>query len=153
MSLWYSKYNSLQVFMAVAERMGISFSRQAPLFHHSCYLAIDLFEKGRIPSSGNKNVQVEVGHGNGNLIWQKPYELCCSLCKKPRGNSLLLPQECTNTSYHALTQALVGHNNMSVVLALFLPSLAPAVDADRLIGFHNICDLKVWIHLFNKTQR
>lgn len=50
------KYNSLQVFMAVAERMGISFSRQAPLFHHSCYQAVALLEKGRVPSCGNKNV-------------------------------------------------------------------------------------------------
>lgn len=39
------KYNSLQVFMAVAERMGISFSRQAPLFQHSCYQAVDLWRK------------------------------------------------------------------------------------------------------------
>lgn len=41
---------------------------------------------------------------------------------------------------------------MSVVLALFLPPLAPAVDADRLIGFHDIRNLKVWIHLFKKTH-
>lgn len=50
--------------MAVAERMGISFSRQAPLFHHSCYLAIDLFEKGRIPSSGNKK------RSSGSWTWK-----------------------------------------------------------------------------------
>lgn len=50
------KYNSLQVFMAVAERMGISFARQAPLSHHSCYQAVDLFETGRVPSYGNQNV-------------------------------------------------------------------------------------------------
>lgn len=50
------KYNSLQVFMAVAERMGISFARQAPLSHRSCYQAVDLFETGRGPSHGNQNV-------------------------------------------------------------------------------------------------
>lgn len=76
------KYNSLQVFMAVADRMGISFSRQAPLFHHSCYQAVDLFEKGRVPSCENKNIEVEAGHGNGNLIWEKPYKPSCSLCKE-----------------------------------------------------------------------
>lgn len=41
---------------------------------------------------------------------------------------------------------------MSVVLALLLPPLAPAVNTDRLIGFHDICDLKVWIHLFKKKH-
>lgn len=73
------KYNSLQVFMAVAERMGISFSRQAPLFQHSCYQAVDLLEKGRVPSCGNKNIWLEVGCGNGNLIREQLCELSCSL--------------------------------------------------------------------------
>lgn len=54
---------------------------------------------------------------------------------------------------HTLTQALVGHDDVSVVLALLLPTLAPAVDADGLVGFHHVGDLKVWVHLGNSTDK
>lgn len=66
---------------------------------------------------------------------------------------MLLPQECTAHPQHTLTQALVRHDDVSVVLALLLPTLAPAVDADRLVGFYHIGDLKVWVHLGNSTDR
>lgn len=48
-------YNSLQVSVAVAERMGSSFSCQAPLFHHSWYRAVDMLQESRVPSCGDKN--------------------------------------------------------------------------------------------------
>lgn len=54
------RYNSLQVFMAVTERMGICFSCQAPLFYHSCYEAVNLLQKSRVPSCGKKNISAEV---------------------------------------------------------------------------------------------
>lgn len=50
------RYNSLQVFMAFAERMGICFSCQAPLFYHSCYQAVDLLQEDRVPSCRKKNI-------------------------------------------------------------------------------------------------
>lgn len=90
--------------------------------------------------------------GNDNLTQDKSYKLSCFLCKNPEGNSLLLPQECTTQPQHTLTQTLVGHDDVSVVLALLLPTFAPAVNADRLVGFYHVGDLKVWVHLGNSTD-
>lgn len=66
---------------------------------------------------------------------------------------MCLSEECTAHPQHTLTQTLVGHDDVSVVLALLLPALAPAVNADGLVGFYHVGDLKVWVHLGNSTER
>lgn len=91
--------------------------------------------------------------GNDKLIQDKSNKPSCSLSKNPGSNSLILPQECTAHPQHTLTQALVWHDDVSVVLALLLPTLAPAVNADGLVGFYHVGDLKVWVHLGNSTDR
>lgn len=48
-----------------------------------------------------------------------------------------------------LTQATVRHHNVRVTAALFAAFLAPVLDADGLVGLHNICDLQLWVHLKN----
>lgn len=46
-----------------------------------------------------------------------------------------------------VTQAAVWHHNVCVSAALFAAFLAPVLDADGLVGLHNICNLHLWVHL------
>ena len=49
-----------------------------------------------------------------------------------------------------LTQAAVRHHDVCVTAALLTTFLAPVLDADGLVGLHNISDLQLWVHLEDK---
>lgn len=49
--------------------------------------------------------------------------------------------------YQGRTEAAVRHDDVLVAAALLPALLAPVLDADRLIGFHHVCDLHIWVDL------
>lgn len=49
-----------------------------------------------------------------------------------------------------LTQAAVGHDDVHVTATLLAPLLAPVLDADWLVGLHDVGNLELWVHL--RTQ-
>lgn len=59
---------------------------------------------------------------------------------------------CTAASSIAHTQAAVGHHNVCVAVALLSAFLAPVLDVYRLVCFHDIGDLQLWVHLERRER-
>lgn len=56
-------------------------------------------------------------------------------------------------SASVLTQTLVRHHDVGVAFAHLLLLLAPVLNADRLVGFHHVCDLQLGVHLSGEEER
>lgn len=56
----------------------------------------------------------------------------------------------TRTETRVHTEAAVRHYDMHMTATLLPTLLAPVLDADRLIGFHHVRDLQIWIDLREK---
>lgn len=148
MSLWYSNTIAFRFLWQLQREEGFLFHTG---HHYSTTAVIKLSICSRKAEFHLVEIKTFKWKLDGEMATWYERSLINSVVLSVRRQEAILCSSHRNAQI--LTQALVGHDNMSVVLALFLPSLAPAVDADRLIGFHNVRNLKVWIHLFNKTQR
>lgn len=52
-----------------------------------------------------------------------------------------------SVKHTGLTQAAVGHHDVHVTATLLASLLAPALDADWLVGLHHVGNLELWVYL------